>query len=415
MLKRIDAALARVGLTARRDDRVKTYSLGMRQRLGVARCLLADPELLILDEPMNGLDPAGILEMRVLIRELVDEGRTVLLSSHLLAEVEKTCDLAAIVDMGRIVAQGSIHELVRGEAGRKATDPRGRRSGADAASRGGRPVAFPASTNSGAPRYAGRMRAWPCFGMMSVMTNGDSRSIYVVQRTFTRVRRGYDPEEVDRHLQLVSEWFARSRVGEEARELKHREAAAKGAQLEAEATLEGARLRAAADTAAAEAALEAARAEAERIVATARDEAAGIRESARREGEAAARVQLRDELVAARAEHDRLIAQARVEAEAAAAERDRLLADAREVLAAAQAERERLLAAVDEEVATVHEAAQTEIEAERAAARARVEREVGELASELRANAEEELEAYVRRRRREIDRLAEAARRERFG
>ena len=86
----------------------------MRQRLGVARCLLPDPELLILDEPMNGLDPAGILEFRHLIRDLVGEGRTVLLSSHLLDEVEKTCDLAAIVDLGEVVAQGTIHELVRG-------------------------------------------------------------------------------------------------------------------------------------------------------------------------------------------------------------------------------------------------------------------------------------------------------------
>jgi ABC-2 type transport system ATP-binding protein len=86
----------------------------MRQRLGVARCLLGDPELLILDEPLNGLDPAGILEMRRLIRELVEEGRTVLLSSHLLDEVEKTCDVAAIVDNGRVVAQGTIGELVRG-------------------------------------------------------------------------------------------------------------------------------------------------------------------------------------------------------------------------------------------------------------------------------------------------------------
>jgi ABC-2 type transport system ATP-binding protein len=111
---RIDGALERVGLAARAHDRVKTYSLGMRQRLGIARCLLADPELLILDEPMNGLDPAGILEFRELIRELVGEGRTVLLSSHLLDEVEKTCDLAAIVDEGRIVAQGSIGELVSG-------------------------------------------------------------------------------------------------------------------------------------------------------------------------------------------------------------------------------------------------------------------------------------------------------------
>ena len=112
--ERIGSALARVGLAARGDDRVKGYSLGMRQRLGVARCLLPDPELLILDEPMNGLDPAGILEMRYLIRELVDEGRTVLLSSHLLDEVEKTCDVAAIVDLGRVVAQGTIGELVRG-------------------------------------------------------------------------------------------------------------------------------------------------------------------------------------------------------------------------------------------------------------------------------------------------------------
>jgi ABC-2 type transport system ATP-binding protein len=86
----------------------------MRQRLGVARCLLPDPELLILDEPMNGLDPAGILEFRHLIRDLVGEGRTVLLSSHLLDEVEKTCDLAAIVDLGEVVAQGPIHELVAG-------------------------------------------------------------------------------------------------------------------------------------------------------------------------------------------------------------------------------------------------------------------------------------------------------------
>jgi ABC-2 type transport system ATP-binding protein len=111
---RVDAALARVGLGARADDKVKTYSLGMRQRLGVARCLLTDPELLILDEPLNGLDPAGILEMRKLIRDLVEEGRTVLLSSHLLDEVEKTCDVAAIVDSGRVVAQGTIGELVRG-------------------------------------------------------------------------------------------------------------------------------------------------------------------------------------------------------------------------------------------------------------------------------------------------------------
>ena len=108
---RIDDALERLGLTARADDRVKTYSLGMRQRLGIARCLLADPDLLILDEPMNGLDPAGIQDFRAFVRDFVAEGRTVVLSSHLLDEVEKTCSHIAIVDRGRIVAQGPIATL----------------------------------------------------------------------------------------------------------------------------------------------------------------------------------------------------------------------------------------------------------------------------------------------------------------
>jgi ABC-2 type transport system ATP-binding protein len=108
---RIDAALERVGLLGRADDRVSKYSLGMRQRLGIAACLLGDPELLILDEPMNGLDPAGMLEFRELIRSLVDEGRTVVLSSHLLDEVEKTCDAIAIVDRGRVVLQGRIADF----------------------------------------------------------------------------------------------------------------------------------------------------------------------------------------------------------------------------------------------------------------------------------------------------------------
>jgi ABC-2 type transport system ATP-binding protein len=86
----------------------------MRQRLGVARSLLGDPELLILDEPTNGLDPAGIHEFRDMIRGFVAEGRTVLLSSHLLDEVEKICDEVAIVDRGQVVAQGPIAELAAG-------------------------------------------------------------------------------------------------------------------------------------------------------------------------------------------------------------------------------------------------------------------------------------------------------------
>jgi ABC-2 type transport system ATP-binding protein len=116
---RIEPALSRVGLRERAGEKVKKYSLGMRQRLGVARCLLADPLLLILDEPTNGLDPGGIQEFRVMIRELVEkEGRTVFLSSHLLDEVEKICDHAAIVDRGKIVMQGAIAELAHG--GRRA-------------------------------------------------------------------------------------------------------------------------------------------------------------------------------------------------------------------------------------------------------------------------------------------------------
>jgi ABC-2 type transport system ATP-binding protein len=111
---RIDGALARVGLTHRADDRVARYSLGMKQRLGIARCLLADPELLILDEPMNGMDPAGIQDFRGFVRSFVEDGGTIVLSSHLLDEVEKTCDHVAIVDRGRIVVQGSIAELRNG-------------------------------------------------------------------------------------------------------------------------------------------------------------------------------------------------------------------------------------------------------------------------------------------------------------
>jgi ABC-2 type transport system ATP-binding protein len=111
---RIEASLDRVGMLQRADDRVSKYSMGMRQRLGVAACLIGDPELLILDEPMNGLDPAGMHDMRDMIRSLVAEGRTVVLSSHLLDEVERTCDAVAIVDRGNVIRQGPISELLAG-------------------------------------------------------------------------------------------------------------------------------------------------------------------------------------------------------------------------------------------------------------------------------------------------------------
>jgi ABC-2 type transport system ATP-binding protein len=98
---------------------VKQYSQGMRQRLGLARALLNDPELLILDEPSNGLDPAGMAELRDMIRSFVDEeGRTVFVSSHLLDEVQKTADDIAIVNAGRLVTHGSVRDLVAGGAQR---------------------------------------------------------------------------------------------------------------------------------------------------------------------------------------------------------------------------------------------------------------------------------------------------------
>ncbi len=114
--ERIGPSLERVGLSHRADDKVSKYSMGMRQRLGVAACLIGDPDLLILDEPMNGLDPAGMQDMRQMIASLVAEGRTVVLSSHLLDEVERTCDAVAIVDRGRVVRQGPISELLAGSS-----------------------------------------------------------------------------------------------------------------------------------------------------------------------------------------------------------------------------------------------------------------------------------------------------------
>ena len=112
--RRIAPALERARLTQRADEKVSTYSMGMRQRLGLAACMLGDPHLLILDEPMNGLDPAGRHEMREIIRGLVAEGRAVMLSSHLLDEVERTCDEVAIVDHGKVIRQGPIGELIAG-------------------------------------------------------------------------------------------------------------------------------------------------------------------------------------------------------------------------------------------------------------------------------------------------------------
>jgi ABC-2 type transport system ATP-binding protein len=111
---RIDEALDAVELADRARDRVGGYSHGMRQRLGIAAALLRDPKLLLLDEPATGLDPAGMRDMRLLIRRLADQGMTVVLSSHLLGEVEEVCNRVAIVRTGKIVYEGTIDELARG-------------------------------------------------------------------------------------------------------------------------------------------------------------------------------------------------------------------------------------------------------------------------------------------------------------
>jgi len=111
---RIGEVLATVELEPVADRRVKTYSLGMRQRLGLAGALLGDPELLILDEPATGLDPAGVHWLRQFLRRFAEQGRTVLVSSHLLAEAEQTVDQVVIVDRGRLVASGRLGDLTKG-------------------------------------------------------------------------------------------------------------------------------------------------------------------------------------------------------------------------------------------------------------------------------------------------------------
>src|ERR1700722_17207998 len=110
----IDPALERTGMTARAGDKYRSYSLGMKQRLGIAAALLPSPELLILDEPTNGLDPAGIVEMRGLIRSFADDGITVLVSSHLISEIEQVCDHVVMIRGGRLVHQGPVAELAAG-------------------------------------------------------------------------------------------------------------------------------------------------------------------------------------------------------------------------------------------------------------------------------------------------------------
>ncbi|MGH7910429.1 MAG: ABC transporter ATP-binding protein [Candidatus Dormibacteraceae bacterium] len=122
---RLGEVLRTVDLWDRRRDRVRTFSLGMRQRLGVAVALLGDPDLLVLDEPANGLDPAGVVAMRDLLRGLTERGKTVFVSSHVLGEVQQLCERVAIVHQGRLVTEGSMAALLsgRGEFEIRVEDP----------------------------------------------------------------------------------------------------------------------------------------------------------------------------------------------------------------------------------------------------------------------------------------------------
>jgi ABC-2 type transport system ATP-binding protein len=117
---RVEEVLALVELDAAAERRVKTYSLGMRQRLGLAAALLGDPELLVLDEPANGLDPAGVHWLRAFLRQFAKQGRTVLVASHILAEVAQTVDQIVIIDRGRLLASGPLADLT--EQGRTLED-----------------------------------------------------------------------------------------------------------------------------------------------------------------------------------------------------------------------------------------------------------------------------------------------------
>ena len=114
---RVDAVLERVGLRERGADRYRSYSLGMKQRLAIAATLLNEPDLLVLDEPTNGLDPSGIREVRGLVRDLAAGGTTVLISSHILAEVQQVCDSVSIIGRGRLLAGGSVADVLSGQGG----------------------------------------------------------------------------------------------------------------------------------------------------------------------------------------------------------------------------------------------------------------------------------------------------------
>jgi len=151
-LARVDRVLGLVGLEQAADKKVKAYSQGMRQRLGVALSLLGEPEVLVLDEPTNGLDPQGMRDVRLLLRRVADEGTTVFVSSHLLWEVETMCDLVGVLARGRLVAEGPPSELrTAGDHIRIAVDDRARAERVLARFDGALVVEDPEATPPGSP------------------------------------------------------------------------------------------------------------------------------------------------------------------------------------------------------------------------------------------------------------------------
>jgi len=152
--ERIDDALETVDLAKRSHDKLKGYSHGMKQRLGIAGALLRDPRLLLLDEPTTGLDPAGMRDMRALVHRLAENGLTVLLSSHLMDEVEDLCDRVAIVSRGRVVYEGALDELIASTAGRYTLRTTDDEAAAEIAAR-----AFDVTVRAGGIEFAAEERA----------------------------------------------------------------------------------------------------------------------------------------------------------------------------------------------------------------------------------------------------------------
>lgn len=203
---RVQSALERVGLTHAADKKVRAYSLGMKQRLGIANALLAPRDLLILDEPTNGLDPQGTREVRSLVRSLAADGATVFVSSHLLAEVEQICTHAAIMSAGRLVAQGTLAELRQGGQARIRVLTPDAGTAAEVLARLGLPAAIP---GGGIPGGGGEVLYAP---LPAAAGNGAVPPEAVVAALVAAgVRvRGFATEQVsleDRFVALTGEGF----------------------------------------------------------------------------------------------------------------------------------------------------------------------------------------------------------------